>query len=541
MNRAEPRILAITPAGIVGTLLLAVVVIVCVRLGVWQLSRLEERRALNAGIAARLVAPAVGDAVALADTAGLLYRAVTVRGVFDGDRSVVLPGRSRRGLPGVYLLTPLLLSGRGDAVLVNRGWVPSADAATIDVADFAVHDTVDVHGLVLPFPGRSQSLAPGERGPRSTDPAPFRRVWFALDEHALREQFPYTLMPALLQELADQQAAGSAAAATAAGGPTGAARYPARLDPPPLDEGPHLGYALQWFGFALIGLIGWIALVVRSRTPRAAPPAAVAALLLLGLATPGRAQLRPLEPLEWRVFDPGVVLVADAGGGALWGQPATLAGTAGQLLEIGSYSVAFRSHRIAIELRGTALWRLREDSQTHEPVDGVDAADDGVRQEVGVALAATALRLSPDHWPADVVLRFGATIPTTSDESGLDRDRTDFFALVGARYRRGPLSLHMENGVGINGTNAPDYPQSDVWTYAFGASYAISPVRGTAELVGRQDGHSWIVRGNEDTSELRVGLDLGTSRWVSVRYIRGMSHFSPDHGVRVHAGFMLHR
>jgi surfeit locus 1 family protein len=528
------RTLAITPAGVAGTLLLAVIVIVFVRLGFWQLDRMAEQRELNAGIAARLVAPPIRDVTALSDTAGLFYRAITISGEYDSDRSIILPGRSRRGLPGVYLVTPLLLAGRTDAVLVNRGWVPSPDAATIDVADFAVHGPVSVHGLVLPFPGRAESLSPMEPPPAPTSGGDgFRRVWYAVDEAALRAQYAYPLLPALVQELPSTAAAGSAALASA--------RYPARLDPPPLDAGPHLGYALQWFSFAVIGIIGWIALVLRTRAPRPGPPAAVAALLLLGMAAPGRAQLRPLEPLEWRIFDAGVVLVADVGGGILWDQPATLAGSSGRLLEIGTYNLALRSSRIAIELRGTALWHLREDRRLRDPVEGVDPAENGVRREPGLALAATALRLTPDDWPADVVVRFGATIPTTSDESRLERDRTDFFALVGARYRRGPLSLRMENGVGINGTHSREYPQSDVWTYAFGAAYAAGPLRASADVVGRQDGHSWIVRGNEDMRELRVGFDAGERRWVGVRYILGLSGVSPEHGLRLKAGFLIGR
>jgi cytochrome oxidase assembly protein ShyY1 len=27
------------------------------------------------------------------------------------------------------------------------------------------------------------------------------------------------------------------------------------LDPPPLDDGPHLSYAIQWFAFTLIALV----------------------------------------------------------------------------------------------------------------------------------------------------------------------------------------------------------------------------------------------------------------------------------------------
>ena len=115
------------------------------------------------------------------------------------------------------------------------------------------------------------------------------------------------------------------------------------------------------------------------------------------------------------------------------------------------------------------------------------------------------------------MLRFGATIPTTSNESGLDRDRTDVFALLSARYRRGALSLSAENGVGINGTMVPGLPQSDVWTYAFGAAYDLGGVVLATDFVGRQDGHGYVIRGNEDLRELRAGFDLGRAHWLRVR------------------------
>ncbi|MEX0907940.1 MAG: SURF1 family protein [Gemmatimonadota bacterium] len=527
----QRRPLSITPAGIMGTMLVAAVVLVCLRLGFWQLARLDERRALNSGIAARLDAPPIDDVSALSDTAGLFYRIITATGLYDNARSIIFPGRSRRGLPGVYLLTPLRVSGRNDAVLVNRGWVPSADAATVDIDAFARIEPVTVSGLLLPFPDSTRSLAPGER---VRDDGGFRRVWYAVDERELRSQFPYELLPATIQQLPDSLLPASAAPAEA----ETASRFPAPLEPPPLSQGPHLGYALQWFSFALIGIIGWLALVLQGRSPRrSAPPAVIAALLLLSSAEPALAQLRPLEGLNWRVFDEDVRFVATVGTGVLWSQPAPLAGTEGHLLEIGNYGLAFRSGRIAVEASGTAVWRLREDAITHAPAAGVRAAPDGVRQDVGVAMASASLRLSPSSWPADVVVRFGATIPTTSDESGLDRDRTDVFALVGARYRTGGLSLTLENGVGINGTLAAEYPQSDVWTYAYGAGYDFGLVRAAVGFVGRQDGHSWIVRGNEDLRELRVGFDAGGRYWLGVRYIRGLSEHSPDHGVRIAFGF----
>jgi surfeit locus 1 family protein len=531
---APPRPLSITPAGIVGTLLLAVVMALCVRLGFWQLDRRHERLQLNEHIAARLHAAPLAGAAALTDTAGIFYRTATIHGEFDHDRSVVLPGRSHRGVPGVHLITPLRVTGRADALLVNRGWVPSPDAATIDVRDFAATDTASVRGLVLPFPGAAQSLAQREQ-PIAAEDAGFRRVWYTLNDGALRAQYPYELLPALLQALPGD--------GPAAAGRTG---HPTRLEPPPLDEGPHLGYALQWFSFALIGLIGWIAILLRSRTaPRStAPPMITAVVALLCAATPASGQLRPIDGMDWRIFDRDHNTIASIGSAVLWDQAATLAGTRGRLLELVNYSVSYRSGRFAIALGGTGWLQFRDDLVYDEPIGGARPPDGSVRKEAGRATAETMLVMTEPHWPVDFVVRFGAVLPTTSYRTGLDRDRTDFFALAGLRYTTGGLSLMTEHGVGIFGTIYSHYPQADVWAHVVAASYEHRvrrgpTVRGVVSLVGHQDGHPGTVRGNEVLREIRTGVDIGKARALRIRYVRGLTDASPAHGLQVGASALI--
>jgi hypothetical protein len=139
--------------------------------------------------------------------------------------------------------------------------------------------------------------------------------------------------------------------------------------------------------------------------------------------------------------------------------------------------------------------------------------------------------------PLDIVVRFGARIPTTSDESGLDRDRTDFFALAALRYRTGPVSFTAENGVGIHGALDSRFPQSDVWAYTFGTEYRRRPFFATAQMVGHQS--RLRLRGNENLRELRFGAGIGERRWLELSYIHGLSDFSPQHGVRLSAGLRL--
>src|SRR5262245_56990814 len=90
-------------------LVLASVVVLC-RLGVWQLDRLAERRAINARIDTRMVEPATPLTGEPLDPEAIEYRRVKVRGVYDSAQEVVLRNRSLEGAPGVHVLTPLRIA-----------------------------------------------------------------------------------------------------------------------------------------------------------------------------------------------------------------------------------------------------------------------------------------------------------------------------------------------------------------------------------------------------------------------------------------------
>ncbi len=236
-----------TVSGVLATLAVMAAAAGCVRLGFWQLDRLDQRRARNQQIESRLREDIVPLAASPADTTALTYRRVHVRGPLDHDRSIIFPGRSYRGVPGVHVLTPLRLDD-GSAVLVNRGWVPAADGTSIDLTAFGL-DRLEADGVVLPLPGAGETTRPPAAGMQAGE---FQRIWFRVDPVALRRQFPYPVAPLEVRLLPEASRAVP----------------PTRLPAPELDEGPHLGYAVQWFSFAAIALIGWCAMVVSSRSRR---------------------------------------------------------------------------------------------------------------------------------------------------------------------------------------------------------------------------------------------------------------------------------
>ncbi|HEX2093071.1 MAG TPA: hypothetical protein VHG28_11740 [Longimicrobiaceae bacterium] len=264
---------------------------------------------------------------------------------------------------------------------------------------------------------------------------------------------------------------------------------------------------------------------------------ALAATLPLLAATGAPAQLRPLDPTEWRAWEPGRSWVAGFGGGVFEDQRASLAGTEGRLLEAGNFELAWRTGRVTVEAGGTVQRFFRERS-TFAPPHGEARPDpDGRRHDSGDFRIGTVVRLTREGAPLLGVLRFGTRLPTTDNKVGLDRDQTDFFALLGGRIRRGPLAVMAESGVSINGTRDPGFEQSDVWSYSLRAEYARGSLVPVVTVVGHMDGlKDRTIRGNEDLGEVRVGVRAGGRRWVRVELVRGYTAFSPSTGILLSAG-----
>ncbi len=208
------------------------------RLGVWQLSRLRERRAANVAIVAARAAAAVRITATSAGTDTLREHRVMAEGRYDQAREIVLRGEVFEGVPGVRIVTPLLLAEGGPAILVDRGFLPAADAVSVDTHGTEEPGVRAVRGIALPI-----GTAPGEAVEHAG-----RTTWRRLDLAAVRRVLPYGVLPVFIAQSPDSSLP----------------RFPRRVEPPPVDEGPHLGYAIQWFLFA--GLAAAFAVLVVGRT-----------------------------------------------------------------------------------------------------------------------------------------------------------------------------------------------------------------------------------------------------------------------------------
>lgn len=221
-----------------------------VRLGIWQVSRLHQRRALNAVVASRLDSTLVDARSLPRDPIAARYRRTHLVGRADYARELIVAARTNAGAPGIWLLTPVHIPGTDTVAIVNRGWVYSADAATVDPSRYREGDTLDVEGYVLPFEHA--------RGPAALGARP--RTLRAADSAAVVDSAGAPALPYMIVALADSMRRTHPAAHDSATHP------PERLSPPPLDEGPHLSYAIQWFSFAAIALAGAGIAVAKSRS-----------------------------------------------------------------------------------------------------------------------------------------------------------------------------------------------------------------------------------------------------------------------------------
>lgn len=214
--------------------LVVVVAAVCVRLGMWQFDRLDQRQADNERIEASLsAAPApIETVIAGSDTVSPddEWRHVTVSGRYDADHQLVLTQQNRDLGPGVEIITPLITTN-GAAVLVDRGWVAISQPSEVPEPPAPPTGPVSVTGwLRADSDIEDWALTPDEGTVR------------AVASDHIAPTLPYDVLPGWVALTEQTPSAGSGLAAP---------------EEPDLGQGPHFFYGLQWWFFAALAIGGY--------------------------------------------------------------------------------------------------------------------------------------------------------------------------------------------------------------------------------------------------------------------------------------------
>lgn len=218
---------------------------VTARLGMWQLDRASQKQALQVALDARSALPALqGDELprTAVQAQREVHRRVLLRGEWKQGVTVFLDNRQMNGRPGFFVLTPLLLAP-GDAVLVQRGWLPRdmQDRAHVPQVSTPI-GRVELKGRLAIAPARLYDFSPG--APPS---GPIRQN-LSLAQHS--RELGVALRPWMVLQTEE-------AAAPAGDG------LLRQWPPPASDVHKHYGYAFQWFGLCALmaGLYVWFQLL----------------------------------------------------------------------------------------------------------------------------------------------------------------------------------------------------------------------------------------------------------------------------------------
>ena len=241
-TRSTRRTAWILLAALVGVALTA-------SLGSWQLSRAAQKVAIQSALDSRASLPPLSGAelARSAEMAALQhYRPVRVRGEWVAARTVFLENRQMNARVGFYVVTPLQLEGRPEAVLVQRGWVPRdlRDRSLLP-AIVTPAGMVDVMGTIAPPPARLYEF----------DSAAIGAIRQNLDLAGFARETGLRLAPLSVQQHDAAVAAND-----------GLLRQWPR---PAVDVQKHYGYAFQWFAMSALmaGLYVWFQ-ILRPRLKR---------------------------------------------------------------------------------------------------------------------------------------------------------------------------------------------------------------------------------------------------------------------------------
>lgn len=173
------------------------------------------------------------------------FQRVSLAGRYDGAHQFLLDNMSYQGRPGYQVLTPLIRPD-GRTVLVNRGWVPFTGVrAQLPDVQLAAPEVASVTGRSDELP--AAGLALGRAPPPASGSWPKVTSFPTMAQLAQALNQPVEARVLLLDP--DQ--------------PHGFVRD---WQPPGMSPLRHWAYAIQWWAFAALALILWVALSLKRPT-----------------------------------------------------------------------------------------------------------------------------------------------------------------------------------------------------------------------------------------------------------------------------------
>jgi len=214
---------------LIGTLVTICCIPLFIKLGLWQYNKAEQKLALQSQYDASSSHQPEAIPEDLSNPEALRYKQVEVTGEYVKQYQILLDNQVEGETAGYHVITPLKLDGKDELVLVDRGWIAASD------------NHADVPQIDVPIGAQKvlgQIWVPSKKfftlSPQSLEKAHWQVLWQNMDMDAYVKAVPIKVLPVVIRMSSDNQG--------------GFVRNWIRPD----DRiATHLGYAYQWFGFAV--------------------------------------------------------------------------------------------------------------------------------------------------------------------------------------------------------------------------------------------------------------------------------------------------
>lgn len=231
----------------VPTIIMVILVPLFSYLGLWQLDRAAQKRQMNASLETRRKLPALSLNDSLPAGDQWEFRKVVAQGRFLTDKTVLIENRKHLGKTGFHVITALKIDGNERIVLVNRGWIPREQLDQGSTPPTTA-DRVTVHGVITLPKAPAIELDQTDLGIAGTPHWPYLTLdhfsaWSGL------KILPFEILQS----------------------PQDADGFVRQWPQPEFSDTMHIGYAIQWFAFALIALLVWFRLSLEKHTDAGAP------------------------------------------------------------------------------------------------------------------------------------------------------------------------------------------------------------------------------------------------------------------------------
>ena len=225
---------------LLGTILAIIGISVFSSLGIWQSYRALEKQQLQETMNRNASNEAFQLKAYIPEIDQKIYHKVNAAGHYDKYNEILIDNAIHSGKAGYHVLTPFILEDDQSVIMVNRGWVPVGRDRNILPSIETPQEAMTIHGIITPHKSKPPLIL-GEQDMTA-------KVWLYFDNEKYLERTKFTLLPVII--LLD--------AKDKFGYVREWPKYDAKMSM-------HIGYAIQWFAFALFVIVTYFGVNIKKK------------------------------------------------------------------------------------------------------------------------------------------------------------------------------------------------------------------------------------------------------------------------------------